>query len=240
MLSALNLANSSGPLTILDVGCGLGIDTLAMAEQLGKSSHGGRVIGIDFNSEMLAYAHRSAQDVTFPNVTIEFLQTDLYELSFPDETFDVVRADITLQHVKLDPALKEVIRVLKKGGRLATLEGSQGGFYALDEFVSSIYNRCLPSTPQGGTGVQLYLSVRTYGLSVATFETTAIVNTGATLLRADPDGVKLKGTGTMLVSKQVLTEEEAQKYTESYLAAAKNDRLLSLGFVMLQIATKDY
>jgi len=241
MLSVLDLSNATGPLVILDVGCGLGIDALAMAEQLGRSSHGGRIVGIDWNSEMLSYAQNSLQDVELPqNVTVEFVKADVTNLdTIADESFDLIRADITLQHIKLDDALKELSRVLKKGGRLATLEGSVGGFWSSDEFVSSTYNRCMPTSPLGGTGIQLYLSVRNYGFSVSHFETSAMVNTGASLLSADPDGVKLKGIAKMLVGKQVLSEEEAEKYTESYLTAAKEDLVLSLGFIMIQISTKN-
>lgn len=89
------------------------------------------------------------------------LQADLTKLTeFADHSFDVVRSDITLQHVDVDAALKEVARVLKPGGRLVALEGSAAGFYAKDEFVRSTYCRVMPANPNGGTGVQLYFKVR--------------------------------------------------------------------------------
>lgn len=88
-------------------------------------------------------------------------QADLTALTtFTDASVDVVRSDITLQHVNLDAALREIARILKPGGRLMTLEGSAAGFYAKEEMVKSIYNRVMPASPNGGTGVQLFFKVR--------------------------------------------------------------------------------
>ena len=62
-------------MSILDVGCGLGIDTLAMAKALGKSQHGGRVVGVDMNTAMMNYAKGAAGEASIPaNVKLEYHQ----------------------------------------------------------------------------------------------------------------------------------------------------------------------
>jgi hypothetical protein len=48
----------------------------------------------------------------------------------------------------------------------------------------------------------------------------------------------LKGLG-MMVQKQLLTAEEAETFINKYTAAAEKDEILSLGFVMLQLAIKN-
>lgn len=62
--------------------------------------------------------------------------------------------------MNVDAALKEIARILKPGGRLVTLEGTAGGFYAKDDVVRSTYNRFMPVNPTGGTSVQIYFKVR--------------------------------------------------------------------------------
>lgn len=99
------------------------------------------------------------------------MQADLTALdTFADASVDIVRSDITLQHVNMDAALKAIVRVLKPGGRLVTLEGAAGGFYSKDEMVSSIYNRVMPANPNGGTSVQLYFKVWCISLCSETWD----------------------------------------------------------------------
>ena len=76
------------------------------------------------------------------------------------------------------------------------------------------------------------------GFAIRTFEVHSIVNTGVSAARADPGWVKLKGTGAMLVDKKILTAEESAEYQKRYIEAAETQGLLTLGFVMLQVAQK--
>jgi hypothetical protein len=48
----------------------------------------------------------------------------------------------------------------------------------------------------------------------------------------------LKGLGNMMVQKQLLTAEEAETFINKYTAVEK-DEILSLGFMMLQLAIKN-
>jgi ubiquinone/menaquinone biosynthesis C-methylase UbiE len=93
--------------SLLDIACGTGI-VARLAEQRG---YVGRLVGIDLNTAMLAVARaRSA--------VIEWVEGSALDLPFEANTFDVVLCQQGLQFFPDGPlALKEMVRVLKPGGR---------------------------------------------------------------------------------------------------------------------------
>jgi arsenite methyltransferase len=99
--------------TILDIGCGAGVDTI-LAAKLAWAS--GAVTGIDLVPEMLARARENARLAGLDNVT--FQEASAEQLPFHDASFDVVISNgvfnLVVDKVK---ALEEVLRVLKPGGR---------------------------------------------------------------------------------------------------------------------------
>jgi SAM-dependent methyltransferase len=103
--------------TLLDVGCGPGTITVDFAERLSP----GEVVGIDASDEIIRQATALAESQGIGNVRFE--TADLYSLPFDDDTFDIVHAHQTLQHVA-DPvaALVEMRRVTKPGGLVAARE----------------------------------------------------------------------------------------------------------------------
>ena len=77
---------------------------------------GGRVIGIDFSSGMLALARQREPEV-------EFRQGDVSRLSEADDSVDAITIGFGLRNlVNRDAALREMRRVLRPGGRLVVLE----------------------------------------------------------------------------------------------------------------------
>jgi ubiquinone/menaquinone biosynthesis C-methylase UbiE len=99
--------------SILEVGCGAGDDSLALAQMVGAS---GRVVGIDAGEDMISEAKKRAENSNLP---VEFFVQDACNLDFPDNTFDGCRADQVFQHVG-DPrkGVSEVIRVARPGARI--------------------------------------------------------------------------------------------------------------------------
>jgi ubiquinone/menaquinone biosynthesis C-methylase UbiE len=95
---------------VLDVACGTGAATLVAAEVAGKS---GSVVGLDANPEMLAVARRKPTN-------IEWLEGRAEALPLPDGSFDAVVSQFGFMFFDDKPAaLREMMRVLRPGGRLA-------------------------------------------------------------------------------------------------------------------------
>src|SRR6266550_5231346 len=96
----------------LDVACGSG----KLTAELAKLAEGGRVVGLDFSPRMLEIARR-----THPE--IEFLEGDALNLPFDDAIFDASTIAFGLRNLA-DPilGLREMLRVLKPGGRAVVLE----------------------------------------------------------------------------------------------------------------------
>ncbi|MFA6050266.1 MAG: class I SAM-dependent methyltransferase [Candidatus Paceibacterota bacterium] len=97
--------------SILDVGGGTGRYGLAIAKAL-PDSH---VFITDILDESVAQALEYSKDIGVHNVSVK--REDVFGLSFPADTFDVVFCDVVVQHFK-NPlgAVSEMTRVLKPGG----------------------------------------------------------------------------------------------------------------------------
>lgn len=106
---------------LLDCGCGPGSITLGLAELVSP----GEVTGIDMAAGQIERANRLAEESGVTNV--EFQTASVYELPFPDETFDAVFANAVLEHLE-DPlkAISEMKRVLKSGGVIGVRDTDQG------------------------------------------------------------------------------------------------------------------
>jgi ubiquinone/menaquinone biosynthesis C-methylase UbiE len=108
--------------TVLDLGCGSGNYTLAMAKQLQDS---GRIIAIDLWQEGLATLRQTAHSMD--TVPIEIHTADIRrELPIADKAVDLCLMATVLHdlvHDSDDTAfLSEIKRVLKPGGVLAVVE----------------------------------------------------------------------------------------------------------------------
>ncbi|HEY2598437.1 MAG TPA: class I SAM-dependent methyltransferase [Candidatus Dormibacteraeota bacterium] len=108
---------SGRPKTILDVATG----TAGVAIQLANRT-GGEVIGVDLTESMLA---RGRQRVSAAGLDhrIQLQVARAEDLPFPDASFDAVSFTYLLRYVR-DPAatLRELARVLRPGGTLASLD----------------------------------------------------------------------------------------------------------------------
>lgn len=112
--SPLRFARLEGDMTVLDLGCGGGIDAFAAAEKLGES---GRVIGIDSTSKMVTRARRAALANHYTNV--EFRTGDMESLPVPSNVGDLIISNCAVNlATNKRRVYAEMHRVLKKGGRL--------------------------------------------------------------------------------------------------------------------------
>ncbi len=124
-------------MNLLDCGCGPGTITVGLAALLNP----GTVIGIDVAEEQFEIGRSLARDRQLSHIT--FQKADIYNLPFPDESFDAVFIHAVLYHLN-NPlaALKEVYRVLKPEGVLGVRESNQEGeIYAPPEIpIQSVWN----------------------------------------------------------------------------------------------------
>lgn len=100
--------------TVLDLGCGGGLDAFLAARRVGPR---GKVIGVDLTPEMIERAKAGACKGGYENV--EFRLGEIESLPLPDESVDVVISNCVINHAPDKLAVfREALRVLKAGGRI--------------------------------------------------------------------------------------------------------------------------
>lgn len=98
--------------TVLDLGCGSGLDSLAAAQRVGPS---GRVFGIDFSEAMLGRANSALHELGLANVL--FLQSAAEQIPLADVSVDysLVNGIFNLNPFR-EEIFRELARTLKPGG----------------------------------------------------------------------------------------------------------------------------
>ena len=123
----LDHAGLRGDENALDIGCGRGAVTIQVALRLPR----GHVTGIDvWHSRDQSGNNEGATDVNLAlnGVTdrVTLHTADMTKLPFPDDTFDLATAGMSIHNVKTakgrDSAIREAIRVVKPGGKLLIVD----------------------------------------------------------------------------------------------------------------------
>jgi len=114
MVQELKLSKGS---TGLDAGCGLGLQCLLFAEEIGPTGH---ITGLDISAEMLDYGREIVKDAGLSE-QISFQEGDVTNLPFDNNTFDWVWSADCVGYAPWEPVplLKELARVVKPGGIVA-------------------------------------------------------------------------------------------------------------------------
>jgi SAM-dependent methyltransferase len=117
------LPHLDAELKLLDCGCGPGSISCDFAKMLVS----GHVEGIDREQSQVELARARALELRLTNAT--FSVGSIYNLPFPDSSFNVVFAHAIFEHLSSpENALTKILRVLEPGGLVAIRSPDWGGF----------------------------------------------------------------------------------------------------------------
>ena len=129
---AVDLARVGPGTRALDVATGTGDLAIELA------ARGGDVVGSDFSEGMLARARTKA-----PGLTWE--QADAMALPYPDDAFDAATVGFGARNFgDLSQGVREMVRVVKPGGRVVILEITTPQKPPLSSFFSLWFDRVVP------------------------------------------------------------------------------------------------
>jgi ubiquinone/menaquinone biosynthesis C-methylase UbiE len=146
----INVILPHGNEIILDVAAGTGEPGLTIATRL----NGGKVIITDLSEGMLDVARENAAKRGITN--IETVACDVCALPFADNTFDSISCRLGFMFFPdMLLAAKEMFRVLKPGGKIATtVWSSPDKNFWVSIFLNVLNNNMeLPKTPAGAPGL---------------------------------------------------------------------------------------
>lgn len=171
--------------SILDVGCGTGINLLEASRALGPCRD---LVGVDLSTGMLQAARRKAAAM---GVNARFMRGDAEALELPEDTFDLSVCN-SVFHWFPDPgrAVREMARVLRPGGQLLLATLAEPGYEewvaVLNQVWFSLFGHPCTSFPGLPTPVDVTNHVRDAGLSIEHLQyriTPAVVNDVSAFVR---------------------------------------------------------
>jgi len=120
MAEELGYADTAG-LSVLDVGCGQGIDVMRYARS------GAKVTGVDLTPRHVELAQ---QHLASLELHAELVNGDAEELPFRDRQFDRVSSNGVLHHTPdMEAALRSIYRVLRPGGEARLIVYNRNSFH---------------------------------------------------------------------------------------------------------------
>ncbi|HXA18007.1 MAG TPA: methyltransferase domain-containing protein [Thermoanaerobaculia bacterium] len=124
---------------ILEAGCGVGAQTVTLAQR----SPGAEFVSIDISADSVAEARSRTDAAGLTNV--QFRQADIFALPFDAESFDHVFVCFVLEHLSRPvEALRLLARLLRPGGTITVIEGDHGStYFHPDSSAAQAAIRCL-------------------------------------------------------------------------------------------------
>jgi demethylmenaquinone methyltransferase/2-methoxy-6-polyprenyl-1,4-benzoquinol methylase len=137
------------PFRHLDVAGGTGDVGFRVAEAGGPQT---QVTLLDINPDMLAVGRARAEKKGLAG-KLTFIEANAESLPFPDNEFDAYTIAFGIRNVpRIDLALSEAFRVLRRGGRFLCLEFSQVDVASLDKLYEAYSFRAIPAIGKLVTG----------------------------------------------------------------------------------------
>jgi demethylmenaquinone methyltransferase/2-methoxy-6-polyprenyl-1,4-benzoquinol methylase len=128
------------PKRILDIATGTGDFAILSAQMLQPS----QLIGADISEGMMNIGREKVGKMKLDHI-ISFQKEDCLNLTFEDESFDAITTAFGIRNFQdLDKGLKEMCRVLKKGGHLSIVELSQPVSFPMHQLFKVYSHTILP------------------------------------------------------------------------------------------------
>lgn len=128
------------PKRILDIATGTGDFAILSAQMLQPS----QLIGADISEGMMNIGREKVDKMKLNHI-ISFQKEDCLNLTFEDESFDAITTAFGIRNFQdLDKGLKEMCRVLRKGGHLSIVELSQPVSFPMHQLFKVYSHTILP------------------------------------------------------------------------------------------------
>ncbi|WP_316862290.1 bifunctional demethylmenaquinone methyltransferase/2-methoxy-6-polyprenyl-1,4-benzoquinol methylase UbiE [uncultured Cohaesibacter sp.] len=139
----------STPFKLLDVAGGTGDISFRVVERSHRNAH---CTVFDINGSMLSVGKDRAREKGLLD-NLEFVEGNAEELPFEDKSFDAYTIAYGIRNVpRIDKALSEAYRVLKRGGRFMCLEFSNVDMPGLDKAYDAFSFNAIPKIGDFVTG----------------------------------------------------------------------------------------
>jgi ubiquinone/menaquinone biosynthesis C-methylase UbiE len=126
-----DLVRGQSTARVLDLGCGAGHVSFHVAPEVGE------VVAYDLSPEMLTVVAHSANERGLRNIRTQ--QGVAENLPFADGSFDYVISRFSAHHWHdFDAGLREVTRVLKRGGTAVFIDSISPGAPVLDTYLQTV------------------------------------------------------------------------------------------------------
>jgi len=115
---AVDLLNLKQGDCVLDLGCGTGLNFPHILKKIGPE---GRLIGVDFSSEMLACAKERIKRSSWENV--QLVHSDIAAYNFPSDINGVISTGVFGYLDERNRIIEKISHILEPEGRLAIIDG---------------------------------------------------------------------------------------------------------------------
>lgn len=118
---------------VVDLGCGTGLNFPLLIDQIGPE---GRLIGVDFSSEMLECAQKKVDRFRWNNV--QLVQSYITEYELPNGVNGVMSTGVFGYVSEYNCVIERISHALTSGGRLVILDGKRPEHWPLWLFKSFV------------------------------------------------------------------------------------------------------